>query len=139
MANEYTVNAADLTAVADAIRAKTGTSEGLLFPDGFAAAIAGISAGTQVASGSVSLGTNERTVTVTPGFIVGKFMIVWATLTTGTTTTQAGAYYSGDSFNFYNTDGGMAYCTLITNTVESFSFRAPSTFTKGAYKWLATS
>ena len=139
MANEYTVNAADLTAVADAIRAKTGTSEGLSFPDGFAAAIAGISTGAQVASGSVKLGTNERTVTVTPGFIVGKFMIVWSTLTTGTTTKQAGAYYSGDSFNFYNTAGGIAYCTLITNTVESFSFNAPSTFTKGTYKWLATS
>lgn len=139
MANEYTVNAADLTTVADAIRAKTGTSEGLTFPDGFAAAIAGISTGAQVANGSVSLGRNERTVTVTPGFIVGKFMIVWATLTTGTTTKQAGAYYSGDSFNFYNTDGGIAYCTLITNTVESFSFQAPSTFTKGTYKWLATS
>lgn len=139
MANEYTVNAADLTTVADAIRAKTGTSEGLIFPDGFAAAIAGISTGAQVANGSVSLGKNERTVTVTPGFIVGKFMIVWSTLTTGTTTKQAGAYYSGDSFNFYNTTGGMAYCTLITNTVESFSFNAPSAFTKGTYKWLATS
>lgn len=139
MANEYTVNAADLTAVADAIRAKTGTSEGLSFPDGFAAAIAGISTGAQVASGSVKLGRNERTVTVTPGFIVGKFMIVWATLTTGTTTTVAGAYYSGHSFNFYITAGGISNCTLITNTVESFSFNAPSNFTKGTYQWLATS
>lgn len=114
--------------------------EGITFHDASGTQRSGtLQRGAQVASGSVKLGTNERTVTVTPGFIVGKFMIVWSTLTTGTTTKQAGAYYSGDSFDFYNTAGGMAYCTLITNTVESFSFKAPSTFTKGTYKWLATS
>lgn len=69
MANEYTVNAADLTAVADAIRAKTGTSEGLSFPDGFAAAIAGISTGAQVASGSVELYKKNK-MNINPGFAV---------------------------------------------------------------------
>ena len=71
MANEYAANAADLTAVADAIRAKTGTSEGLSFPDGFAAAIAGISTGTQVASGSVNVSQSWLdSMTITPGFVV---------------------------------------------------------------------
>lgn len=39
------VKEASLTAVADAIRAKTGGSEALSFPDGFSAAIAGIETG----------------------------------------------------------------------------------------------
>lgn len=75
MANEYTVNAADLTAVADAIRAKTGTSEGLSFPDGFAAAISGISTGAQVANGTVVLPGSGTSFTITPGFKVKKLCI----------------------------------------------------------------
>lgn len=75
MANEYTVNASDLTAVADAIRAKAGTSEGLSFPDGFAAAIAGISTGAQVANGTVVLPGSAKSFTITPGFKVKKLCI----------------------------------------------------------------
>lgn len=45
MANEYRVNNSDLTAVADAIREKSGTSDPMSFPAGFVEAIAGISAG----------------------------------------------------------------------------------------------
>lgn len=46
MANEYAVNASDLTAVADAIRTKGGTSAPLAFPSGFVAAVEAIAAGT---------------------------------------------------------------------------------------------
>lgn len=45
MANEYLVNSADLTAVADAIRAKGGTSDALTFPGGFVEAVGAIQAG----------------------------------------------------------------------------------------------
>lgn len=45
MANEYAVNSADLTAVADAIRTKGGTTESLAFPDGFIAAIESLETG----------------------------------------------------------------------------------------------
>lgn len=45
MANEYAVNQADLTAVADAIRAKGGTSGALAFPGGFVDAVRSIQAG----------------------------------------------------------------------------------------------
>lgn len=45
MANEYAVNSADLTAVADAIRTKGETTESLAFPGGFVTAIENISAG----------------------------------------------------------------------------------------------
>ena len=39
MANEYLVNSIDITAVADAIRAKGGTSDALTFPNGFINAV----------------------------------------------------------------------------------------------------
>ena len=45
MANEYLVNSDDLTAVADAIRAKGGTSDALTFPGGFVDAVGAIQAG----------------------------------------------------------------------------------------------
>lgn len=68
MANEYTVNAADLTAVADAIRAKTGTSEGLIFPDGFAQAIAAIESGSQVAKGTLNRTTDSKNINLSLDF-----------------------------------------------------------------------
>ena len=42
---EYLTNTADLTKVASAIRAKAGTTEPLVWPDGFATAISGIETG----------------------------------------------------------------------------------------------
>lgn len=45
MANEYLVNSADMTAVADAIRGKGGTSEALSFPGGFVDAVGAIETG----------------------------------------------------------------------------------------------
>lgn len=45
MEKKYLVKSADLTAVADAIREKGGTSDALTFPGGFADAIAAIQAG----------------------------------------------------------------------------------------------
>ena len=39
---EYLTNTADLTSVADAIRAKSGQTGQLIYPDGFASAVAGI-------------------------------------------------------------------------------------------------
>lgn len=45
---EYLTNTADLTAVADAIRAKGGTSEPMVYPDGFVTAIQAIQTGTEL-------------------------------------------------------------------------------------------
>lgn len=45
MANEYLINSDDMTSVADAIRAKGGTSEALVFPSGFVSAVQAIHAG----------------------------------------------------------------------------------------------
>ena len=131
MANEYTVNAADLTAVADAIRAKTGTSEGLSFPDGFAAAIAGISSGAQVASGSVNVSQSFLdSMTITPGFVVKNicFAVAYNTST----------YKSAHG-------GGMYIDGVISGDIESITSDASQTivtFSKGFAReifWLATS
>lgn len=131
MANEYTVNAADLTAVADAIRAKTGTSEGLSFPDGFAAAIAGISTGTQVASGSVNASQSFLdSMTITPGFVVKNicFAVAYNTST----------YKSAHG-------GGMYIDGVISGDIESITSDESQTivtFSKGFAReilWLATS
>lgn len=48
MANEYFVNSADLSCVADAIRAKGETSDELVFPSGFVAAIQDIKGGVEL-------------------------------------------------------------------------------------------
>ena len=131
MANEYTVNAADLTAVADAIRAKTGTSESLSFPDGFAAAIAGISTGTQVASGSVDASESFLdSITITPGFVVKNicFAVAYNTST----------YKSAHG-------GGMYIDGVISGDIQSITSDESQTivtFSKGFTKtifWLATS
>lgn len=45
MANEYFVNSADLTSVADAIRTKGETTKQIVFPDGFVTAIMAIQSG----------------------------------------------------------------------------------------------
>lgn len=47
--NEYLVNGADMTTVADAIREKGGTTAPLSFPEGMAAAVRGIQSGSGAA------------------------------------------------------------------------------------------
>ena len=133
MANEYTVNAADLTAVADAIRAKTGTSEGLSFPDGFAAAIAGISTGAQVASGSVEL-YKKNNINITPGFAVRNVCCALPKSPSSDDYHRCGGIYidgtaSGDITSVNNEQVLDQYSTIIT-------FNHSIT---GTIYWLATS
>lgn len=56
MANEYAVNSADMTAVADAIRAKGGTTGELAFPAGFVSAIGAIAAGSSASGLAYDMG-----------------------------------------------------------------------------------
>lgn len=48
MANEYMVNASDILSIANAIREKGGTTEGLAFPDGFVSSIQAIQSGSSL-------------------------------------------------------------------------------------------
>lgn len=147
MANEYTVNAADLTTVADAIRAKTGTSEGLSFPDGFAAAIAGISTGAQVANGTITPTTASKNISLSLDFSPTVFVAVstkkmYSSNVIKTIIIINGNQYSciesyknaSDSYNYsyytssrsgINYDNGTATITAQYN------------FAKSDYEWLA--
>lgn len=135
MANEYTVNAADLTAVADAIRAKTGTSEGLSFPDGFAAAIAGIITGAQVASGSVTT-TRKSFMIIYPGFVVKKLSInpIAESQKTATIT------YDFENNICIGINGDRIITPQITSTIsETKVSNGTGIYFEGNYYWIATS
>jgi hypothetical protein len=67
MANEYFVNSTDLTSVADAIRTKGETTEKLVFPGGFVAAIETMETGKTGATLTVTTPAEGITVTVTKG------------------------------------------------------------------------
>ena len=56
MANEYSVNQSDLVSVANAIRTKGGTSEALVFPDGFVSAVQAIQSG---GGGTIAAATSK--------------------------------------------------------------------------------
>ena len=62
---EYLTNTTDLTKVASAIREKGGTSDSLVYPDGFVTAIQAIQTGTELQI-VVSV-TSGATVTATKG------------------------------------------------------------------------
>ena len=69
---EYLVQGASLTAVADAIRERGGTSEPLVFPDGMASAIRGIqNGGGDLSSVDVYIAdfTSDADLTVTAGTV----------------------------------------------------------------------
>ena len=64
MANEYAVDQIDLKTVADAIRAKAGVSDALVFPSGFADAVAGISTDGDMDVGEIVLEASSIWLTV---------------------------------------------------------------------------
>lgn len=73
MANEYLINSDDMTAVADAIRAKGGTSDALAFPGGFVEALEAIQAG----GGDLTIGDYKLEFgQITPA-ATGDFQIPW--------------------------------------------------------------
>lgn len=93
MANEYSVNQSDLVSVANAIREKGGTSETLVFPDGFVGAVQAIQAGggdfdfssfcfpiTKAVSGTFMLSNDSISVTINHNLgITPKIIIVFCT------------------------------------------------------------
>jgi len=134
MAN-YKVSDTDLNFVANAIRTKGGTSEGLSFPDGFVTAIGNIQTGggstlitktitengTYNASSDNADGYSSVTVAVNPKYVTGKF-----------TFTESGANsitipYTGSGYPIacfiYPSNGsnksGDDFASLVQNKVEA--------------------
>lgn len=147
MANEYTVNASDLTAVADAIRAKAGTSEGLSFPDGFAQAIAAIESGSQVAKGTITRTTASKNINLSLDFSPTVFVAV-----------STKKMYSSNVIKTIIIINGKQYACIesYSNTSDSYNYRyytssssgiiydngtaiitAQYNFAKSDYAWLA--
>jgi hypothetical protein len=120
---------ADLTTVADKIRAKGGTSGKMTFPAGFAEAVESISTGVEVrkASGTFTLQSGQRTVSC--GFAPDVVMIHKNTTyeqkyqtcavnfadDTRGTTLETGLWEGSDSI--------AAYQVTITQTATGFSVR----------------
>ena len=93
---ERIVQEESLITVADAIREKTGSTDGLVFPNGFVEAIAGISEGAKIATGKLigSQVVGASGYTTTPIVIehslgiIPDFVIVFDTNGTGYTPTN---------------------------------------------------
>lgn len=124
---EYLTNTADLTAVADAIRAKGGTSAQLAFPYGFVSAVQAIQTGTELQI--IATVTSGATVTATKGSLSVSGTSVNGTCTL--TVPEAGTWsvkatLSGQTSNTKNITFTDSYTTsltffnaTITVTVES--------------------
>lgn len=124
---EYLTNTADLTAVADAIRAKGGTDAQLVYPEGFVSAIQAIQTGTELQI--IVTVKSGATVTATKGSLSVSGTSVNGTCTL--TVPEAGTWsvkatLSGQTSNTKNITFTDSYTTsltffnaTITVTVES--------------------
>ena len=107
---EYLTNTTDLTKVASAIREKGGTSDSLVYPDGFISAIQAIQTGTELQI-IVSV-TSGATVTATKGSKVVSGTSVNGTCTL--TVPEAGAWTVSATL------GGETSISNIVNVVSSY-------------------
>lgn len=75
---EYLTRKSELTSVADAIRAKGGTSEQLVYPEGFVSAIQAIETAKPEQKKTVTIATNNSTTNITPddGKTLSKVTVV---------------------------------------------------------------
>lgn len=123
MANEYAVNQHDLKTVADAIRAKAGVSDTLVFPSGFADAVAAIAAGSgmDMDVGEIVLEASNLDLTI-PTTKKQKYVVVFLDgnpLALGLTAYQiyAGVAYAGaDGVAGYGGNLWVNYTGTIINT-----------------------
>ena len=123
MANEYSVNQSDLVSVANAIREKGGTSETLVFPDGFVGAVQAIQAGggrAKIITGEFTLDTVESGVLVEHNLSeVPNFAYYFALLAPSasnqlednTTTRFFAIYLDGVHYSYYVSGGATNRAT----------------------------
>lgn len=93
---EYLTNSTDLKTVADAIRTKTGGTENLTYPDGFASAIAGIGSDCNATAGDILQG---KTALAGSAKVTGNIQSLGATTyypSGSDQTINSGKYISGN-------------------------------------------
>ena len=139
---EYLTNTNDLTKVASAIRAKGGTSDLLVYPDGFVTAIQAIQAGTELQI-IVSV-TSGATVTATKGSLSVSGTSVNGTCTlvvpeSGTWTVKAtlGGETSGEkSVTFtYSYAVALSFVSAVLNDNDWATIKTVSDKGEGANYW----
>lgn len=131
----YRVQDTSLTAVADAIRAKAGTSDALTFPDGFVEAVGGIQAGGGGSSGGLEFLTGTVVAAETgvagqwtlpiPVFLKDKnvlptsgVVIVYAERNASQAATE---YLEAIIVRFYETDGVPKYDHMMYGRHKNMS------------------
>lgn len=134
---EYLVQGDSITTVANAIRAKTGSSGKLTFPSGFASAISGISTGKQVATGTVTVSVGvyqSLSITVNPGFSVSR-MVLYCKPNNGVIL----EYINGSATVIYSNSTSAA---TVSKSGTSITITTPGTYTSSetwTYNYIAIS
>lgn len=118
---QYVVQDTSLTAVANAIRTKGGTSASLEFPDGFVTAIGNISGGGGTPRTSSDLTVSGATVTAPAGVYASDASTTVATMTLPTTTSSSA------------TSGYTSKATLDRSTSDRYINVAPGYNSAGGY------
>ena len=147
MANEYTVNAADLTAVADAIREKGRISAALSFPDGFAQAIAAIESGSQVAKGTITPTTASKNISLSLDFSPTVFVAVSTKTMYSSGVIKTIIIINGKQYSCiesYKSASGSYNYSYYTSSSSGINYdngtatiTAQKNFAKSDYAWLA--
>ena len=121
---------ADLTAVANAIRTKGGTSAALAFPAGFVTAIGAISGGGSVQTGTVA-GNGSADITIPVNGTVSAIIVYTEDFSTGVNYENVEVTaVSGVGF------WGAALASALTPTRALY--KAESSYTTGTYVTFAT-
>lgn len=149
---EFLVQSESIETVADAIRAKTGVSGKLTFPEGFANAISGIALGSQVAMGTVSIARDGKSISLSPGFNPTKAILTLAGVTNINQSTGEASYGASAKIIFENGTATMTQSSSGTYgstqtekmtvsysdgtwTLTGKNYNLPS----GTYNWMAAS
>lgn len=100
----FTVNGANLTDIANAIRTKGGTSASLIFPDGFISAIGDIQTGgdpvVDYVAGTFTVGNDEVSHTISFGKTFGSYLFIIEAVDASKTTIMSSGIDANKSFAF---------------------------------------
>lgn len=114
---DYLTNTTDLTLVADAIRAKGGTSEQLAYPDGFVSAIQNIPTGSSKPEQSKSIVIESNTTTViTPD---DGYTLDSVSVTTNVPSSVSGI--SGEHIGSYTVNDGILVFTVPQEDYQNYN------------------